>query len=487
MSGTALGAWVELHEESCSGGERVQRLLVNRRERVALTLTATEAELVRSLAGGESPDAAFVSELRAEGFLADSAVAPAPPVRRFNRLRTFATTLDVQVTSAGPLIASLYRRGARLAFTRWGIALQVCLAVVGLVAVLRDLASPSTVHLQIDSAQIPAAIALSLFAIAVHEGAHALVVIHNGRRIDAIGFRLHLGTPAFYVESIDALLLSRRQRIVQAAAGSWAEWGVTSLVAIWVWVAPTDVGLALLYRFVVLNCITIGSNVLPFVGLDGFLVFADVIGEPDLSAQVRGAVTTVLRRKLSGGSVTKREWLVAGYAAVNGAVATVLLMLSGLFWYALFGDAIATLLASGFWGTAALVVLAFVILRPAVRAAIPVVTSAAATAAELATRLHFRLQWRWRVPAATALAELEPAGPAGGEQQLGIIAGGLVRHRIGRSGRLPHDLAGLVYLERGAVETVEGRLGVHRRNRGRALASGLIVSGRPGTVLVSPA
>src|SRR3954452_24875118 len=120
MSTSALGVWVELHEETCRGGVRVQRLLVNRRERVALTLTETEAGLVRTL--DQAEDATFVDELREQGFLADSAVAPPPPVRRFNRLRTFASTLDVRTESAGPLIASIYRRGARLAFTGWGVA-----------------------------------------------------------------------------------------------------------------------------------------------------------------------------------------------------------------------------------------------------------------------------------------------------------------------------------------------------------------------------
>ena len=52
---------------------------------------------------------------------------------------------------------------------------------------------------------------------------------HHGRRVDSIGFRLHLATPAFYVESVDALHMTRRQRIVQAAAGPWAEWLVTSV------------------------------------------------------------------------------------------------------------------------------------------------------------------------------------------------------------------------------------------------------------------
>ena len=68
-----------------------------------------------------------------------------------------------------------------------------------------------------------------LIAVAIHDIGHALVTIHYGRHVRSAGLRLHLGTPAFYVESLDAPLLTRRQRIIQAAAGPWFEWLFTSV------------------------------------------------------------------------------------------------------------------------------------------------------------------------------------------------------------------------------------------------------------------
>ena len=61
---------------------------------------------------------------------------------------------------------------------------------------------------------------------------------------NAAGVRVHLGVPAFYIDSIDALLLPSRTRLRQALAGPWAEWLFTSVVAMvvaWspvVWARP---------------------------------------------------------------------------------------------------------------------------------------------------------------------------------------------------------------------------------------------------------
>ena len=149
-------------------------------------------------------------------------------------------------------------------------------------------------QLRVHPAQVPLVIALSLAAIGVHEFAHALVVVHHGRAVDAAGVRLHLGTPAFYVESASALLLPRRQRLIQAAAGVWAEWQFTSLAALWLWRSPLVFAVPLLHRFVILNAATIATNLAPFTGLDGSWLLADALRAPDLGRRCHGAPARVL-------------------------------------------------------------------------------------------------------------------------------------------------------------------------------------------------
>ena len=179
--------------------------------------------------------------------------------------------------------APLIDHGGRHLFHPAAVAAQVILAVAGLVAVAAAIGSGQAVHLRVSPAQIPAVIGLSLAAVAVHEFAHALVVVHYRRQVDAAGIRLHLGTLAFYVQATGALLLTRRQRLIQAAAGVWAEWLFTAVTALVLWLAPWPPAAPIVHRFVLLNAVTIASNLLPFTGLDGSWLLADALRMPDLA------------------------------------------------------------------------------------------------------------------------------------------------------------------------------------------------------------
>lgn len=434
-AGLWLAESVELHEEPARG-RRTHSILVNRRGAVALTLTPDEAALCRSLSAGEDVTPGPVLDALADqGFLARPGThrPPRKSERRppFSGVRQFMATLDAHSTRANGLVVAIHRRVGWFAFSPAGLVGQSVLALAGLVAFVHALTSPVHLQFRAHPGQIPLALALSLVAIGVHEMAHALVLVHHGRRVDAIGFRLHLGTPAFYVEAIDALLLTRRQRIVQAFAGSWAEWQFTSLVALWVWVAPTPAGLVLLYRFLILNGITIATNLLPFVGLDGHLMLADLIGEPDLIEQTRGAAGRLVIALIGGRRTTTRQWALAGYASVNGAVATVLLASAGLFWYATFGGLLAWAADSGVLGWTVLLAIGCLLARPGLTGAWPKVAPAAGTLAEIASRLRFRWQTSWRVTATEALVHAVPRLAALTEQELGVLAGQAIRDRRG--------------------------------------------------------
>ena len=92
-------------------------------------------------------------------------------------------------------------------------------------------------------------------------------------------------------------MLTRRHRIIQAAAKVWAEWLFTSLAAIWLWRSPLPFAIPLLHRFVLLNAATIATNLLPFTGLDGSWLLAAATATPDLarrSRRSRGSLTRLL-------------------------------------------------------------------------------------------------------------------------------------------------------------------------------------------------
>ena len=305
--------------------------------------------------------------------------------------------------------------GLHRAFDRPWVVVQVALALAGMVAVVLTLCTDG-LQLRAHPAQIPAIIVLGLIAVVIHEMGHALVTIHYGRRVRMAGLRLHLGSPAFYIESLDTLLLTRRQRLLQAAAGPWAEWLATSLAAIVFLLAHDGATAAILQRFVVVNTVVLATNLLPFVGLDGALLFADAIREPDLAFRVGNPASTV----------APADRLLTVYATLNGAVAAGLLVMGAFFWWQLFGGLILALWATGTVGAVTLLVAGLALSRQLLRTASTAIAPVVMHARRTRSRMVFRAQRRWRVQAISAMRDL-PEIAALGEGDLGILAGNLER------------------------------------------------------------
>jgi hypothetical protein len=453
---TLLGPWVETHQEPCRGG-RTYRLLVNHRTHQAIELTDREAGLCAGLTadGGPpgDPDAAtLLEQLREGGFLASSP----PPASRPKGLTVSLSRLDLRWNGAGKLVQAAYSRGARHLFHPAAVAWQALLALAGLAALAATIFSGQRFQLRVHPAQVPIVLGLSAAAIAVHEFAHALVVVRHHRTVDSAGLRLHLGTPAFYVESAAALLLPRPSRLVQAAAGVWAEWQFTSIVAIWLWCSPAPYALPLLHRFVLLNAATIATNLLPFTGLDGSWLLADGLRTPDLARRCRGALGRLFIAVLTRQPRTAEDRALAAYSILNGAVAATLLATAGFFWYQLFGDLAASLARQGPAGWLILATATGMLTMPALTAAVPRLAAAAATLRELRTVITFRLQWKWRIPATRRLAAAIPPLATLDHQQLGIIAGQLRRTRCRRA--VPAGLATGSYglLRAGTITATKG-------------------------------
>ncbi len=422
-----LGSWVEAHEEPCRGG-RTYRVLVNHRTGQAMELTDAEADLCTQLTGrngqAASPAVAtLLQDLREQGFLASDPPPPTP----HRRMALSLSRLDLRWSGAGRLVRTAHDHGARHLFHPAAVAAQALLALAGLAALAAAILSPEHFQLRVHPAQVPLVLGLGAAAIAVHEFAHALVVVHHHRTVDSAGVRLHLGTPAFYVESADALLLPRRQRLIQAAAGVWAEWQFTSIIAVWLWCAPLPFALPLLHRFVILNAATIVTNLLPFTGLDGSWLLADTIGAPDLTRRCHGSISRLLASLAAGHPATAEDRGLAAYSALNAAVAAGLLATAGFFWYQLFGDLATTLAHQGPAGWLTLAAALAVLAMPALTATGPRLAAAASTARDLRDAIAFRAEWRWRIPATRQLADAIPQLAALSHQQLGVLAGHLHR------------------------------------------------------------
>lgn len=402
----AFAPWVDWHRDECRRG---RTLITAVNTRTSEVVQVDDADLAAATAP-VSTERRGALELRERAFLAGAAPPPITPP-------SSPPGSGLVWRGADRFVRRLHDAGlSRAMEPRW-LAVQLAVAVAGGLATL-VVVQRQPIHWRATPYEIPIIIALGLVAVAIHEVGHALVTVHHGRHVHMVGLRLHLGSPAFYVESIDALLLTRRQRLAQAAAGPWAEWLVNALIAFVTVALPSDCAAAtILQRFVIVNAIGIAVNLLPFVGLDGSMLLADLIREPDLTIRAREGL-------LHPRSLARNDrWLLV-YALANLAVAATLAVSAVFFWWQLFGDLFTTL---WHWGPpgAALVGLAAVALSGALPHVTPPLRHACRRS-PLLRRARFRLERRWRVRATKAflrlpdLAELD--APA-----LGVIAGRLER------------------------------------------------------------
>lgn len=405
----SFASWVEWQQETCAGG---RQLITAVNHRCGTALHLAPADLDAALRRGRT-DNAIAQELRDGGFLAGSTVtAESGPMPR-------QPGSGIVWSGADRFVQRSHDAGLRHLFRPGAITAQILVAVAG-AAAMTHLMLGRPVQLHAEPGQIPAIILLGLVAVAIHELGHALVTVHHGRHVRVAGLRLHLGSPAFYVESIDALLLTRRQRIAQAAAGPWAEWLVNSAAAFVLLAVPADSAVgSLLHRFVIVNAIGIAMNLLPFVGLDGSLLLGDIIRQPDLLARTRTALTVPQE-------LARRDRWIIGYALANAVVAGLLLLTAVFFWWQLFGGLVELLIGLGTIGIVLLVVAAVAASGQVTRIVEPATEAFRPRIGHLRSKLAFRMERRWRVRAIKAfrvlpeLAQLD-AG------QLGILAGRLQR------------------------------------------------------------
>ena len=149
---------------------------------------------------------------------------------------------------------------------------------------------------------------MGYFLTFVHELGHAVVLVHHGRRVKSAGFMIYFGSPAFFVESSDGLMLDRGKRIVQSSAGPFAELVIGRRLDLPPWAFP-DWSLApVLYKFAVLNYFVIFLNLVPLLELDGYYILADLIQVPDLRPRSLQFIRYDLWHKLRGREhFTKQE------------------------------------------------------------------------------------------------------------------------------------------------------------------------------------
>ncbi|MFN2545779.1 MAG: cyclic nucleotide-binding domain-containing protein [Actinomycetota bacterium] len=340
------------------------------------------------------------------------------------RSRQFMRTLDIDWRGAGAFVRWMYDHGLKWLFKPPAIILLGLWSLFG-VALFFLNSHSGHFNLSGSSLAIGALILIFLeyFRIAVHELGHALVLHHYGRKVHSAGFMIYFGAPAFYIESSDGLMLDRKQRMQQFAAGVYLQATLSAVAGIVAYLYPGWVLSETLYRFSVLNYFSIMLNLTPMLELDGYYILADAIQVPDLRPRSIEFVRHHLVRKLRHREPwTAREVGLALFGVFGFFMTIFAFWLAYFFWKTIFGGLVTRLWDSGIVGRALLVALAAFVAGPAVRGGINVVRSLSRRIRAISRQIKFRLETKWRVEAAKLIDGLPTFEGVPGEV-LGQLAG----------------------------------------------------------------
>ena len=191
----------------------------------------------------------------------------------------------------------------KFAFTRtfWWIMLAVFCA--GIFLVIRNYSSFVAQAANIFTLQGAAFILIALVISKVfHEFGHAFMCKHLGLAVPKFGLRLLIILPFFYTDTNESWKLkSRKQRFMIGAGGILSEC-ILAICSMFMW-GILDDGPArniCFYLFVTSWISSLAINLTPFLRWDGYYMFSDLIGIPNLQS-----------RGFSLGKWQLREWLFA--------------------------------------------------------------------------------------------------------------------------------------------------------------------------------
>jgi putative peptide zinc metalloprotease protein len=269
---------------------------------------------------------------------------------------------------------------------------------------------------------------------------------------------IFFGSPAFFVESSDGLMMDRGRRIAQAFAGPYAEMilaGTASIVAL---AFPGSSAASVLYKFALLNYFVLFLNLVPLLELDGYWILSDLIQVPDLRPRSLAFVRHDLWHKLRlRERFNLQEVGLALYGIVGVAFTAFAFYTAFFFWREIFGGLVSRLWNGGALSRMLLVALVLFLAGPAIRGAIAFLRVVLRRLRAAWRQVRFRLETRWRVEAAELIDAL-PLFEDLDEETLSDLAGRVRLRTISRGRpvvRQAERAEAFFVIRRGTFEVVE--------------------------------
>ena len=388
--------------EMMDGTRTVKEIVIERFEGSGEMELSTVIDLVRSLYRGN-----FLEQRHVDvPGMVERAMDPVTERRR--KARQFGRTLSIEWEGAHRLVKWLYDHGLKWVFRPAVLVGLIAAAVVGL-GFFIDLVQHQRFVIAGRSLAIGFIVLIVLDYVMVfcHELGHALVIVHNGRRIRSAGFQIYFGSPAFFVESSDGLMMPRRQQIIESFAGPFAQLVLAGIASIVAWTYPEWILSETMYKFAVLNYLVVIMNLIPLLELDGYYILADLIEVPDLRERSLVFIRRDLFHKLrTREHFNKRDMGLLLYGVLGVLFTIFSLYTAFYYWQTVFGDLVSRLWAEGTVTRLLLLVLAAFIAGPLLRGLVKLLRAIGREIRAVWRRIRFRLETGWRVEASELIDAL---------------------------------------------------------------------------------
>lgn len=175
-----------------------------------------------------------------------------------------------------------------------------------------------------------------------HETGHGLTCKHFGGNVEKMGFTLMYFAPSFFCDASQAWIYGGKwERIGVAIAGIWIDL-IICVAATFIWWG-TATGMTiheLAYKVMMVTGIGVSLlNLNPLIKLDGYLIFSELVHEPDLKERSTGYLSSLSRKKIFGLPVElefvprRRRTFYVIYAILSGVYGYLLLSFLMVFTY----------------------------------------------------------------------------------------------------------------------------------------------------------
>ena len=190
---------------------------------------------------------------------------------------------------------------------------------------------------------LPGVLLLVLVSAIVHEFGHASALHYGGGRARSIGVGLYLIYPAFYTDTTDSYRLGRWARVRTDLGGFYFQF-IFALAVFGLYLLTAQEWL--LVTVVIIDLLLV-RQLIPLVRFDGYWALTDLIGIPDVLAQVKLALRERFRKtRMRTRQADLKPW--AGVAFAVYAVFTVPLLAAVVMLLMLRAPAVFSALLSAF-------------------------------------------------------------------------------------------------------------------------------------------